>query len=105
MSRGPSRWKTPRNWAFGPNRRYDPLGWPMVSVERPQVYGALARRKRRRDWGRMLARLLCLVFGIVGAVPFSVGLLVRTPVVRAWAARETAAVLQRELGLLARYRV
>ncbi len=29
----------------------------------------------------------------------------RTPVVRAWASRETAAVLERELGLLARYRV
>src|SRR5262245_10861849 len=62
-------------------------------------------RKPRRDWGRLLARIWCLVFGIVGAVPFGVGLLVRTPVVRAWAARETAAVLERELGLLARYHV
>src|SRR5438128_508010 len=62
-------------------------------------------RKPRRDWGKLFARLWCVVFGIVGAVPFSVGLLVRTPVVRAWAARETAAVLERELGLLARYRV
>ncbi len=62
-------------------------------------------RKRRRDWGRMFARLLCLVFGLIGAVPFGVGLLVRTPLVRAWAARETAAVLSRELGVSARYRV
>src|SRR5882757_9309453 len=63
------------------------------------------RRKPRRDWGRMLARLWCLLFAIVGGVPFGIGLLVRTPVVRAWAARETAAVLKRELGLQARYRV
>ena len=35
-------------------------------------------RKRRRDWGRMFAQLLCLVFGVIGAVPFGVGLLVRT---------------------------
>ena len=62
-------------------------------------------RKRRRDWGRLLARLLCLAFGVIGAVPFGVGLLVRTPPVRVWAAHETAAVLARELGLTARYRV
>ncbi len=104
--RVPSKWKTPQKWAFGPNRRYDLNGWPMVSIARPpQSYGGLARRKRRRDWGRVFARLWCLVFGIVGAVPFSVGLLVRTPVVRAWAASETAAELQRELGVVARYHV
>jgi translocation and assembly module TamB len=62
-------------------------------------------RKRRRDWGQMFAQLFCLVFGVIGAVPFGVGLLVRTPPVRAWAARETATVLARELGLAARYRV
>jgi translocation and assembly module TamB len=70
-------------------------------AKRPHHY----RRKPRRDWGRVFARLCCLLFGLVGAVPFSVGLLVRTSVVRAWAAHETAAVLERELGLLARYRV
>jgi translocation and assembly module TamB len=53
----------------------------------------------------MLAQLLCLIFGVIGAVPFGVGLLVRTPPVRDWAARETAAVLARELGVAARYRV
>jgi translocation and assembly module TamB len=74
----------------------------MVSLARPPVP---YRRKPQRDWGRLVARLFCLVFGVIGAVPFSVGLLVRTPVVRAWAARETAAVLERELGLVARYRV
>src|SRR4051812_6978068 len=61
--------------------------------------------RRRRDWGRMFAQLLCLVFGVIGAVPFGVGLLVRTPPVKVWAARETATVLARELGVAARYRV
>src|SRR5690349_12516180 len=85
--------------------------FPRVTRRGPPAPPALARppiryrRKPRRDWGRVFARLACLVFGIVGAVPFSVGLLVRTPVVRTWAARETAAVLQRELGLVARYTV
>src|SRR5260221_1740717 len=73
----------------------------LAMAERARRY----RRKPRRDWGRLFARLCCVVFGVVGAVPFSVGLLVRTPVVRAWAARETAAAVERELGLVARYRV
>jgi translocation and assembly module TamB len=62
-------------------------------------------RRSRRDWGRVFAQLLCLVFGVIGAVPLGVGALVRTSYVRGWAARETAAVLERELGISARYRV
>jgi translocation and assembly module TamB len=62
-------------------------------------------RRPRRDWGRLVAQVLCFIFGIVGAVPLGIGALVRTPYVRNWAARETSAVLQRELGLSARYRV
>ncbi|HMJ51643.1 MAG TPA: translocation/assembly module TamB domain-containing protein [Polyangiaceae bacterium] len=62
-------------------------------------------RRPRRDWGRLLAQLLCVVFGVIGAVPLGVGLLVRTSYVRGWAARETAGLLERELGLFARYRV
>ncbi|HMI83626.1 MAG TPA: translocation/assembly module TamB domain-containing protein [Polyangiaceae bacterium] len=62
-------------------------------------------RRPRRDWGQLLARLLCLIFGVIGAVPLGVGALVRTPYVQSWAARETAAVLERELGLFASYRV
>ena len=62
-------------------------------------------RRPRRDWGQLLAQLFCLVFGVIGAIPLGVGALVRTPYVRGWAARETAAVLERELGVSARYRV
>jgi len=62
-------------------------------------------RRTRRDWGRVFARFLCAIFSVIGAVPLGVGLLVRTSAVRSWAARETSALLERELGLTARYRV
>ncbi|WP_437591326.1 translocation/assembly module TamB domain-containing protein [Sorangium sp. So ce1000] len=59
----------------------------------------------RRDWGRLAVRVLCAVFAAIGAIPLALGFLVRTETVRAWAARETAALLQRELGITARYDV
>ena len=87
-----------RKWAFVPGTGYDPLR-PM-----PRTFSGYPR-KLRRDWGRLVAQLCCLLFGAIGAVPLCIGLLVRTAVVRSWAARETAVVLERELGLLARYGV
>lgn len=62
-------------------------------------------RQGRRDRGRVFAIALCVIFGIVGAIPLTLGGLVRLPSVRAWAARETAALIARELGVSARYRV
>lgn len=59
----------------------------------------------RRDWGRVAVRVLCVLFALIGAVPLALGVLVRTAPVRAWAARETAALLQDKLGLTARYQV
>lgn len=59
----------------------------------------------RRDWGRLAVRFLCAVFAAIGAIPLALGFLVRTETVRAWAARETAALLERELGITARYDV
>ncbi|MFO0591238.1 MAG: translocation/assembly module TamB domain-containing protein [Polyangiaceae bacterium] len=61
--------------------------------------------KKRRDLGRAVAVVLCALFAIVGAVPLLLGVLVRTSFVRGWAARETSALLQRELGVTARYQV
>lgn len=61
------------------------------------------RFRARRDWGRGVALLLCIVFALVGLVPLSLGVLVRTEPVRRWAARETTALLARELGVSARY--
>jgi translocation and assembly module TamB len=49
--------------------------------------------------------VLCAVFALIGAVPLGLGFLVRTAPVRAWAARETSALLARELGIVAHYDV
>lgn len=43
--------------------------------------------KKRRDIGRAAAVVLCVLFAIVGAVPLLLGVLVRTSLVRGWAAR------------------
>ncbi len=55
--------------------------------------------------GRLVARLLCGVFALIGSLPLGGGLLVGSEPVQAWAAAETARVLEEELGLAARYRV
>ena len=63
------------------------------------------RKRPRRDLGRAVSVALCGLFAFVGAVPLGVGLLVRTDFVRSWAARETASIIENELGVQARYRV
>lgn len=60
------------------------------------------RRTKRRDWGRVASRILCVLFAVVGLVPIGVGLLVRTPWARGIATRETRALLAR-YGVDARY--
>src|SRR5262245_26562819 len=62
-------------------------------------------RGRRRDWGRFIAFILCVVFAVIGTIPLLAGFLVRTALVRSWAAKETASLLARELGVTARYDV
>ncbi len=67
------------------------------------------KRKRRgtwresRDWGGLLAKALCAVFALVGVIPLALGALVRIDRVQAWVADETSALLERELGIEARY--
>jgi translocation and assembly module TamB len=60
--------------------------------------------KPRFDLGRWLARLLCTVFGLIGAIPLAAGLIVRSEVVQTWAATETARVANQLLGIRASYR-
>lgn len=50
-------------------------------------------RAPRRDWVRVLCRVLCVVFAGIGLVPIGVGLLVRTPWVRRAVTAETRALL------------
>jgi translocation and assembly module TamB len=75
-------------------------------TETPRARGttlpALRRRRKRRDWGRALARVLCVALALVGAVPFATTLAVRSTWVRGWAAGATARAL-RDQGIVARY--
>jgi len=48
---------------------------------------------------------LCVVFGVIGAVPLGLGILVRTRFIRAYAAEKTAALIASQLGVSARYDV
>ena len=52
------------------------------------------RRTKRRDWGRLLARILCVVFALTGLVPVGVGLLVRTTWARELATAETRKLIK-----------
>lgn len=59
----------------------------------------------RHDLGRILARLLCAVFAIIGAVPLAAGLLLRSEPLQEWAAGETSRLLRQELGIEATFSV
>src|SRR5688500_1507155 len=60
------------------------------------------RRTKRRDWGRVLARILCVFFAIAGLVPVGIGLLVRTSWARGIATRETQKIVA-QYGVDAKY--
>jgi translocation and assembly module TamB len=62
------------------------------------------RRSRRRDWGRSVARLVCVLFALTGLLPVAVTFLARSAFVRGWVTRETSRVL-REQGVNATYEV
>src|SRR5471032_2283089 len=65
----------------------------------------LAPRARNRDFGRILARLVCALFALLGALPVLTGFVLSSNAVEAWAAREASRVLKEQLGLTASYRV
>lgn len=60
------------------------------------------RRTKRRDWGRIVARILCVVFALAGLVPVGVGLLVRTSWARGIVTDETRKLV-RGFGVDANY--
>ncbi|HEX7663794.1 MAG TPA: hypothetical protein VF407_04765, partial [Polyangiaceae bacterium] len=62
------------------------------------------RARRKRDWGRTFARVLCVLFALVGALPVLVALIVRSASVQAWATRETTRLLA-EQGITAAFHV
>jgi translocation and assembly module TamB len=78
-----------------------------MSLESPystQLPAPPKRRSRRGAVGRAIARALCVVFAIVGLLPFAGAAVVRSPWARAWAVRESSRLLQ-EHGIVAKYSV
>ena len=78
-----------------------------MSLESPnstQLPSPPRRRTRRGALGRAVARVLCIVFAIVGIVPFAGAAVVRSPWARAWAVRESSRILK-EQGIVATYTV
>jgi len=72
--------------------------------KREPALPAARRRRKRRDWGRALARALCVALALVGVVPFATTLAVRSAWLRGWAAKATARAL-RDQGIVARYAI
>lgn len=60
-------------------------------------------RQPRRDYGRLLARVLCALFALVGAVPISGGVFLGSAPAKRWAAAETSRVLHEQLGVTAKF--
>jgi translocation and assembly module TamB len=77
-------------------------GQPPGADARETALPAVRRRRRRTDWGRAFARVLCGVLALIGLVPFVVTVVLRSTWARTWAAHETERVL-REQGILASY--
>ncbi len=73
---------------------------PPSSIPRPP-----RGRFGRRDVGQLLARLLCAVFALIGAIPLLAGVAVQSEPLRRWASAETARLLETHLGLVATYSV
>lgn len=71
--------------------------------DRANERGRKRRWRRKRDWGGILARLLCTLFAIIGVIPLGLGALARVDDVQQWAADQTSQVLDDQLGLDARY--
>jgi translocation and assembly module TamB len=53
--------------------------------------------------GRWIARILCAVFALIGALPFALGLFARTDTARAWATRKVSTLLQEQVGIQASF--
>jgi translocation and assembly module TamB len=58
-----------------------------------------------RDWMRLLARVLCAFFAILGLLPIALGFVAKSPDAQRWVTRETQRLLQRELSLSASYEI
>ena len=60
---------------------------------------------RARDFGRLLAQVLVVVFAIAGALPLGAGFFVRSETAQRWVSHETSRLLEELLDLQATYSV
>jgi translocation and assembly module TamB len=65
----------------------------------------LAQPARNQDFGRILARVVCTLFAILGALPVLAGFVLSSAPVERWAAGQASAVLKQQLGLTASYQI
>ena len=63
------------------------------------------RWSRKRDWGGILARALCVMFALIGLVPLLLTTMTRLDSVQRWAADKTAKLLQDHIRVEASYRL
>jgi translocation and assembly module TamB len=76
----------------------------MLAPDRESTVLPQVRTRKRRDWGRVLARVLCALFAVLGVLPVGVAFVLRSPWVRDWATRETSRIL-REQNFQASYQL
>jgi translocation and assembly module TamB len=75
---------------------------PARAAERESALPAQRPRRRRRDWGRTVARALCVLLAAIGILPFAASLVVRSRWAREWAAVKTQRALQ-DQGVVASF--
>lgn len=79
-----------------------PAGTTAAADGRETALPPVVRRRKRRNWSRRIARVMCVLFAVVGLLPFGATLVLRSTAVRQWAARETERLLAAQ-GIAARY--
>ncbi len=77
---------------------------PYERSQETQLPPPAAPPRRRFSLGRALARVICGVLALLGALPIALTLLARSDFVQQWTARETSRMLRDE-GIQAHYRV
>ena len=73
------------------------------NLRRPTARPA-GRRRRRRDWGRFVATVICGVLAVLGCAPFAATLVGRSAWARSWATQQTEALLRAQ-GIDATYQM
>src|SRR5580698_5767241 len=81
---------------------HTPTATPGASDARETALPPVARRRPRRSWGRRFARIMCVLFALVGLLPFGATLVLRSTWARTWAATETERLMAAQ-GITARY--